>query len=232
MRRSWNKGFTKETHPSVRKTSETMRARKIDNFATWREKMRICGSMPTEYPAFPHTAKFAELIGVILGDGHIEKHPRTERLVISANSKNLGFIERYCKIMEELFHKKSHRIPSKLSDCTRLTLYEKKISSRLGISTGNRKKCTYPIPKWIARDKDSLIAYLRGLYEAEGSFCVHVPTCTYKFLFSNRNESLLQNVYTCVKKLGFHPHRSKYQIQVSRKAEVYKIKKMIRFRQY
>ncbi|AHB40802.1 hypothetical protein P147_WWE3C00001G0902 [candidate division WWE3 bacterium RAAC2_WWE3_1] len=28
----WNKGFTKFTHPSVKKISETMKMKKIDNF--------------------------------------------------------------------------------------------------------------------------------------------------------------------------------------------------------
>ncbi|MCD6270358.1 hypothetical protein J7J23_01095 [bacterium] len=70
------------------------------------------------------------------------------------------------------------------------------------------------------------------MYEAEGSFCVHKPTYTYKFLFANRNKSLLENVYRILKILGFHPHKSKYKIQISKKGEVYKIKELIKFRQY
>ncbi len=95
-----------------------------------------------------------------------------------------------------------------------------------------KKKINIGIPYWIINNKSYLKRYLRGLYEAEGSFCVHKPTYTYKFLFANRNESLLQSVYRGLKILGFHPHKSKYQIQISKKEEVFKIKDLIKFRQY
>jgi hypothetical protein len=61
---------------------------------------------------------------------------------------------------------------------------------------------------------------------------IHKPTCTYKFSFSNINESLLQNVFKSLKTLGFSPHRDKVRVQISRKADVYKIQKMIKFRVY
>jgi len=54
----------------------------------------------------------------------------------------------------------------------------------------------------------------------------------HKFLFSNRNKSLLDNVYQALKVLGFHPHRSKCKIQISKKREVYKIRDLIKFRKY
>ena len=108
----------------------------------------------------------------------------------------------------------------------------KKISKRLKIISGSRKKQDIKIPQWILKNKNYIKRYLRGLYEAEGSFCIHKPTYTYKFLFRNTNESLLNNVYRALKILGFHPHRSKNMIQISRKQEVYKIKDLINFRQY
>ncbi|MDD5152951.1 MAG: hypothetical protein PHS95_03110, partial [Candidatus Pacebacteria bacterium] len=80
--------------------------------------------------------------------------------------------------------------------------------------------------------KEYIIRYLRGLYEAEGSFCVHEPTYTHKFLFANKNISMLNNVYGLMKALGFHPHRSKYQIQISRKEEVQRAIKILGFRDY
>jgi DNA-binding transcriptional regulator WhiA len=97
---------------------------------------------------------------------------------------------------------------------------------------GARKNQDIKIPQWILRNKEYLKRYLRGLYEAEGSFCVHEPTYTYKFIFSNKNESLLGNVYRVLKILGFHPHESKYKIQISKRDEVYKIKDLIKFRKY
>ena len=91
----WCKGFTKETHPSIARMVKTFKARKIDNFKEWREKMKKMGKIPSDYPSFKKNGDLAELIGVILGDGHIAKFPRTEALTIFSNSNNVGFIKRY-----------------------------------------------------------------------------------------------------------------------------------------
>ena len=104
--------------------------------------------------------------------------------------------------------------------------------SRPGIPSGARKDKNIKIPQWILKNKECLLKYLRGLYEAEGSFCIHRPTCTYKFLFSNKNESLLNNVYRALIILGFHPNKSGYKVQISRREEVFRIKNLIKFRQY
>lgn len=227
----WCKGYTKETHPSILKISNTFKKKGIDNFAKWRERMKRLGNIKSIYPSFKQNGDLAELIGVALGDGNIFKFPRTEALTIASNAKNKGFIQRYSSLIQKIFSKKP-KINKPYGGCVRIRLYEKNISKRLNFPTGDRKNQNTKIPLWILRNRNYLIKYLRGLYEAEGSFCVHKPTYTYKFLFSNRNESLLRNVYRGLKILGFHPHKSKYQIQVSKKEEVYKVKNLIKFRQY
>jgi len=230
---SWSKGFTKETHPSIAKMVETFKKKRIDNFAEWRKKAVKLGIVRADYPSFKKSGSLAELIGAILGDGHIEKFPRTESLTIACNSNNPGFINRYADLVKKFFNKKPYiKKISKEKNCIRIRIYQKNISKRLGIATGNRGKSVIHIPNWIIKNKNFLKRYLRGLYEAEGSFCVHKPTCTYKFLFSNRNQSLLDNVYRALKILGFHPHVSQYKVQVSRREEVYKIKNLLKFRQY
>lgn len=238
---TWSKGFTKETHPSIAKMAETFKKRKIDNFSRWREKLKKNGKWPFNcvsgekiiYTTFEKSGDLAELIGVILGDGNIGKFPRTEGLTIACNSNNIGFINRYAGLITKLFRKSPYVAKvNKAIGCTRVRIYQKGISKRLGIPTGNRSRIKIDIPKWILKNRRFLLRYLRGLYEAEGSFCVHKPTCTYKFLFSNRNRSLLENVYRGLMILGFHPHRSKNKIQVSRKEEVYRVKNLLKFRQY
>jgi len=86
MPKGWNKGFTKENNQSVLKISQTMRKRKIDNFAKWRESAKKIGLIRSTYPAPRKDGNLAELVGVILGDGHIRKFPRTEELSIFSNS--------------------------------------------------------------------------------------------------------------------------------------------------
>src|SRR3989344_3770294 len=99
MPSNWNKGLTKDTNLSVRKISETMRRKKIDNFCVWREKMKALGRIKSVYPPLEKNGNLAELIGVVLGDGHICVYPRTEELRLISNSNNPDFIKRYAQLM-------------------------------------------------------------------------------------------------------------------------------------
>lgn len=234
MPRHWNRGLTKDTNASVRQISETMKRRKLDNFAKWRQVMKDSGKMISSYSSFKKDGDLAELIGVILGDGHIRKFPRTEEISIFSNSNNLGFVQRYSGLVEKIFGKKPALTKHGHANCTRIRLYQKDIQKRLGIPYSPRGKLDISIPGWIFRNKSYIVRYLRGLYEAEGAHCVHIPTGTYKLFFSNRNESMLRNVFRLMVRLGFHPHMHKggYDVQISRKDEVYSAIELLEFRKY
>ncbi|MBI5456870.1 hypothetical protein HY969_03970 [Candidatus Kaiserbacteria bacterium] len=232
MAHVWNKGLTKDSHTSILKISQTMRHRHIDNFAKWREHARRSGLLKSTYPEFPKNEDLAEFIGVVLGDGHIGALPRTESLRIVANSNNKGFVTRYAKLVEKIFAKKPNVKKRNGSEAMNITIYERHISRRLGIPSGARGKIVNRIPRWITENRKMIIPFLRGLYEAEGCYSVHKPTYTYKMFFSNRNDSLLELVFRLVTKLGFHPHVSKYSVQISKKHEVQKFKDLIEFRRY
>ena len=230
--RSWSKGFTKENHPSVRKISETMKRRKIDNFSSWRRKSIQSGKIVIVFPPLKHDGNLAELIGVLLGDGHLQKFPRTERLLIFSNSNNPGFIKRYTSLVEKLFKKKTYVYKQSGQNCTRISIYQKCISERLGIPTGARGAVSITVPEWILENRRYVVRYLRGLYEAEGSLSHHEPTCTHKLSFSNMNPTMLENVYNLMSGLGFHPHRDAKRVQLSRKEEVHQAVELLQFRKY
>jgi len=194
--------------------------------------MRKSGKIKTEYAALTKNGDLAELIGVVLGDGHIGKFPRSECLRITGNSNNPGFIDRYARLLKTVFGKEASVARVKSSNATTITIYEKHISRRLNIPTGNRKDIHAPVPRWILKERKFIIRYLRGLYEAEGSYGVHLPTYTYKFSFSNTNPSLLKNVVKLLKVLGLSPHSDPLRVQISRKAEVAKAIELLEFRKY
>ncbi len=229
MPSNWAKGFTKYTHPSLLKMSETIKRKKIDNFAKWRIWAKAKGIMKAEYPVFKKDGDLAELIGVVYGDGNIGRFPRSERLIITSNSNNKGFINRYSCLVKKIFNKETTNMKSPNSNYARISIYENKISERLGVPAGDRSNLKIAIPLWIKNDHKILKRFLRGLFEAEGSFCVHKPTGTYKFLFSNRNASLLNIVFDCLKILSFHPHRSSDKIQISKKSRLTKQKSYYNF---
>lgn len=206
----------------------------VDNFAKWREKMRASGKLISKYPKLKKDGDLAELIGVVLGDGHLSKFPRTEELTIFSNANNPSFVKRYARLMQKMFRKKPYVAKVTWGNCIRIRIYQKNIQKRLGVPFSPRAEKKIKVPRWILGNKQYIVRYLRGLYEAEGSHCIHLPTSTFKFFFSNKNETMLRNVFRLMKKLGFHPHRSEsnHAIQISRKSEVEKAIKLLRFRYY
>lgn len=211
-----------------------MKSKGLDNFRLWRDKMKKDGRIRSVYPSLKRNGDLAELIGVILGDGHIRKFPRTDELSIFSNSNNKGFILRYANLVEKVFNHRPAITRHGGKNCTRIRIYQKHIQRRIEIPYSPRGSLNIKIPAWILKKNSYIIRYLRGLYEAEGSFCQHIPTSTFKFLFSNKNKSMLENVFRLMLKLEFHPHMSKnnYCVQVSRKIEVFRAIKLIKFRDY
>jgi intein-encoded DNA endonuclease-like protein len=193
--------------------------------------MKQLGKIPSKFSEFEKDENLAELIGVVLGDGHIRKYPRTEELSIFSNAKNKGFVNRYSDLILKIFNKQP-AVTKHGDGCVRIRIYQKNIQKRLGVPYSPRGELRIEVPNWILKNKKYIVSYLRGLYEAEGCYCTHEKTSTFKMFFTNRNISMLNNVYELVKYLGFHPHRSLYQVQLSKKVEVHEFLRLIQFRVY
>jgi len=207
-----------------------MKERGIDNLAVYRAK--ILSQRSESYFNIEESARLAELLGVVLGDGYIGAHARTEVLRIACNFNNPGFIQRYSKLVEELFDKKPTVKKRSSSNCVDIVIYQKGIAERLGLETGAKTHRPYVLPEWIKSNPEYQIHFLRGLFETDGCHATHLPTYTHKFIFSNVNQSLLDTVFMLLCGLGFNPSRTIKTIQLSRKAEVERAVKLVKFRQY
>ena len=229
---SWNKGKTKETDPSVRKISRTFKKRHIDNFYSWRQVQIKEGKIMSQYPPFKKSVELATLIGLIWGDGNISKFPRCERLVITLGTDKPKLILYAKQVVKDVFSKEPHIKKASYENAVKISLYQKHISKRLGIPSGERKHSKKGLPKWIWGSKKFLLASLRGLYEAEAYLSIHLPTSTYNFAFVNYNERLLFDVKTALIKLGYRPEIRPYAIRLRKKDEVKSFEKLISFRKY
>lgn len=138
--------------------------------------MKDEGKLKTTYPPLLKNGDLAELIGVTLGDGHIARFPRCDCLRITANGTNVGFVARYAQLVRFVFDKEPSVAKVKGSKAVTITIYERHISKRLGIPHGARASLKYRLPTWILQDNEHIIRFLRGLYEAEGSYNIHAPT--------------------------------------------------------
>lgn len=229
---SWSKGKTKYTDPSVKKISDTFKKKKIDNFSEWRHKARELGIIPKEYSPFKKDENLACLIGLALGDGHICKFARTESLAITLGTDKPGLIKLTAFLVEKVIGKKPNIEKKKGINAVRVVLYQKYIAKRLGIPCGNRGKIRINVPYWIRKSREFSLAFLRGLYEAEASLSIHLPTYTYNFSFSNTNPYLLKIVENYLRSLNLHPEVRLKNVRLRRKEEVKYFKDLINFRNY
>lgn len=228
----WNKGKTKLTDPSVKKISETMKRRKIDNFKAWRTNSKLLGAIVNSDLKIEQSDELAVLIGLTLGDGNICKFPRTECLRLTLGTDKPELAKYAVLLVKNVLKKTPSLIKRNNSNCFNVTIYQKNLSRRLGIPAGARGKLEVSLPTWVWRKKKYIISILKGLFEAEASYCVHEATYTYNFEFSNRNTSLLNEVERGLKVLGFNPERRSTSVRLRKKGEAIEFRDLINFRNY
>lgn len=222
----WNKGYTKDTHPSVLNISHTLASKPRSNFYEWQQKNKVT------YPNFKKNVALAELYGTILGDGCIEILPRTEKITISFNFKEKKHIEHVKKLLKQIFQKEPKIRHRKTCKCTDVYIYQKYISERLNFPSGIKLNHDLRIPKWIKNNHRHLLVCLKGLFETDGCWTIDKSNYTSVISFRNNLQGLLDDVFTALVKLGFHPQRRKLDVRLARKKEVKEFADLISFRKY
>jgi len=226
----WNKGDTKETNPSLLRLSKTLKTKREWNFSKWQRGKRRKGSI--RYKVLVKDKKLAELMGIILGDGNLYKHSRTENLRIICNSNDIVYIQHIVDLITEIFRKTPSVIKRKNENATVVCLYQCKISKKLGLPCGNRIKNNVGVPYWIFLNKDYMRRCLKGLFETDGCFHEDKDNYTRIIEFKNNCKRLREDVHNSLVRLGFNPQSGSNYIRLARRNEVYKFKELIDFRNY
>ncbi len=160
-----------------------------------------------------HTSQFAELIGILLGDGHIDSNGQFS---ITLNSiADEQYIQYVTSLLKSLFnyqpsiHKKKH--------CNAISIY---ISGKdaidflikSGMKIGNKVKQQVDVPGWIKLDSNLSRWCLRGLMDTDGGiftnpYVINGKSYVYpKTNFTNASQPLLDFVYQTLLDNGFHPN--------------------------
>lgn len=168
----------------------------------------------------------------MLGDGGIEKFPRTEKLSIACNSKESDHIVHIANLIKKLFRKRPFIRTVKNKNCVSIGIYQNHISQRLKFPLGKKKNYSLVIPPWIKNDKQYLIRCLKGLFETDGDWVIDKTYGTNVIKFTNIIDSLLDDVHKCLIKLEFPANRGKRRVTISRTTEVERFVNLIKFRQY
>ena len=222
----WNKGYTKQTHSSLLKMSRTLAAKTKWNFSKWQAKR------PKIDYSITKSKDWAELVGITLGDGNIFGFPRTERLVIACNSRDVKYAKHIRNLVKKVLKKNPKIGKCKNSKCLHIKLYQCYLSDRLQMPSGNKIKNNVTIPKEISANKNFLVKCLKGLFETDGSFAIDKKNYTRVIEFKNMCKPLLKDVYLGLRRLDYNPQLGKNYVRLARKKEVYDFKNLIQFRRY
>jgi DNA-binding transcriptional regulator WhiA len=138
-----------------------------------------------------NSLNFSELIGILLGDGHISKNRKLVGLYFNRlNEKD--YVNYVYSLLEQI------GIHSKIinrKNSRDILIYSKRLNEKLcelGLPFGNKTLSEKAvIPKYIFTNLDYLKSCLRGLFDSDGS--ISLSRKTMQITFSNKNQFLLKS---------------------------------------
>lgn len=161
----------------------------------------------------------AEIIGIILGDGHVEeliisKKIRCYSIIIAGNMKtDHHYMTKYIPtLFKEVFKEKGKISYAKNSAAGYFKIHGKElvqIIKNQGVQPGNKKANNQGIPEWIKGNVKFLKKCVRGLIDTDGS--IHKISKNHKNLridYTSHIPKLLEDVRLSLIKLGFKPSKT------------------------
>ena len=171
------------------------------------------------------SAKLAELIGILLGDGNL----KPTQVTVTLGTKEDQYAEYVAKMMGELFQVKP-KISRKRGE--KVAYFGSTVAVRWLLAGGlalNKVKEQVDIPAWCRRKKIFMEAVVRGLIDTDGSV-YRLRAGRVQISLCNRSLPILKTASIILKRLGFHPSRiSCYKIYLTRKDDVLKYYREIGF---
>ena len=165
--------------------------------------------------------KFAEFLGALAGDGHMNKV--TYEISISMD-KDLDkqYAKQVLKLYKELFDIKARTYIQKDYNKIKCFAYSKELvnylSNKYNIPIG-KKKGNLRIPKQIKNNKPLLRAYIRGLFDTDGSIHRHHPKTAMLGIIS-RDPAFIKDVKQALVKLNFTVSLSNKNLYIYKKKEI------------
>lgn len=165
----------------------------------------------------------AELLGVILGDGHLRKN----ELTITGHIYERFHHYYISKIIEKLFGLDSKIFQSYTNkNTTILRTYSTHLINYLKnnkMVTGNKIVNKASLPKWVFNKKEFIYGTLRGLFDTDGG--VYHKQKNYKRIiieFQTHSPYIREDIIMLLKKGGFTFSKSVHNIRIQNQKEVHK----------
>lgn len=180
------------------------------------KKLRFCNQRTDVLVPKQYTSELAELVGILLGDGHIN----ATQLTVTLGSKEKSYAIFVCSLIESVFTTKAKYIV--LKNGYFVVYVGSTLLVNWMLSMGlvhNKVKEQVGVPQWILHDHDFMRAALRGLFDTDGS--VYKLRHGVQLEFSNRSAQLLEDVRIMLLRLGFHPSIAKnHHVYLTRRQEL------------
>ena len=166
---------------------------------------------------------FCELIGILLGDGHISKINGCVTISLNSELEERYKNERIIPLINSLFKIRPLFRKIKNKRNIQVFLYSEKVLdflTNLGLPSGKRTlNPRNKIPNFIFQDKRLLKACLRGLFDSEGSLS-HRHHRAIRLSIYNNSPFLLSSIFKAFKKLGYNSIRKEYSVRLNRTSEI------------
>src|SRR4030043_819770 len=170
----------------------------------------------------PKSEEFAEMLGIILGDGHLER----KTLHITGNLHEREHHIYLTKKIEELFglNSKISSVPDKHTNIVKVHSTElTKFLTKNGMVLGDKIKNKASLPDWIFNQKPFMFGALRGLFDTDGG--IYHKQKRYKravIEFQTNSEYIRKDIVRLLKKCGFTPSKSSKNIRIQNQEEIYR----------
>ena len=154
----------------------------------------------------PYSEKFAELVGIILGDGAISNYQVRVSLDRNVDRQYAIFVRR---LMHEVFGERPSFMERNEDNIIALTISGAglvEVLERVGLRRGNKVEHQVDFPKWVRSKHSYQIACVRGLFDTDGGLYFHrkAKKSYLGWCFSNSSKPLLQSVMDILLSLGFN----------------------------
>ncbi|MFB6144298.1 MAG: LAGLIDADG family homing endonuclease [Candidatus Nanohaloarchaea archaeon] len=168
----------------------------------------------------------AELIGIMLGDGHLTRKPQ-HTICITLHEEEEKLIERVKHLIKQTMDKTPKIYPLKGSKAVQLKIYSKEFVDKfieLGLEPGDKVENQVEIPTWIKEEKRYQKSCLRGLVDTDG--CIYTQDRDNRTIirFKNKSKPLLTGFRALCRNLNIRTSDGggEYSLQVASQDEVSK----------
>lgn len=174
-----------------------------------------------------HSARLAELIGILMGDGHVGLYQASIVTNSDTDFQHALFVKALVEDLFKIYVPLRNRRDKKACD---VIISSKSVCRFLvsqGIPQGNKITLGLHIPSWIQKKDLYRRAFVRGLFDTDG--CVYLDTHrigrkVYKNLgmaFANQSLPLLSFFKETLEFFGLHPtQKTEFRVFLRRKEDI------------